>query len=654
MTTEASPKPPPDGRYRPTVSIHPSALLSQLSFIAESPNENEADLVEFRQNLRFETDCNTPVLTILKRFLEQLLLLDSKAYLLSKDHKRHFLTAADLPQTPTELQKAFPATILNRRSGNRLVLRLTISSTKSFLELTQFGIVTWANRNKLRLETDVYYEDDVRDCLWIAGRDSKTSKPILHRYLTATFATATFDSEEIAILNTYKSKHNLQPHELPPFSLYWRNRIGYNNLSTQALVLRCDATAKNFFVKFLTRANKCGTIPETKGRFIPLSVTKNNEVATKRAMDGQNKYLTCTTSIPITGLSFESLNTEIEVADKGKTTIESIIYQHCLSLEPTAKSEDLGRFNLICPTSNIDSTLEFINRDIPIMWSLLPDSIAKKFQESHQISCPRVTAGYSGSAYGSVTLEDPQSVGTEPTAETEWTQPPNSQRPPRYVSVIYKDNDDHPPTHSAKDNKHKTTSDKSHATAQSESELSTLVTSIREEMTKELQAHTDLITSLKEEISQLRTHQDTVSHTAQTNNPSLSAIQEEHKNVILSLRHEMQELRKSIPTRPASIPDITSLITSIVENMVPLITAAVRQGLDSDTADSSKRSRVGGTPNHLRTANIQPINLLHSFPPESPRDDQSPTFNIPDPTLKATLHTSPTSNSALRSEDMEE
>ena len=196
MTTETSPKPPPDGRYRPTVSTNSSTLLSQLSFISGSPNENEGELTEISYGLRFETDCNVPVLTILKLFTEQLLLLYPKAYLLSKDNKCHFISPQDLPTTPTDIQKTFPATILNRRSGNRLVLRPTICSTKSFLELTQLGIVTWANRNKFRLETDIYNEDDVRDCLWIAGRDSKTSKPILHNYLSSILEQATLDTEE--------------------------------------------------------------------------------------------------------------------------------------------------------------------------------------------------------------------------------------------------------------------------------------------------------------------------------------------------------------------------------------------------------------------------------------------------------------------------
>ena len=177
MTTEASPKPPPDGRYRPTVSTHSSALLSQLSFIAENPHENDTEFVETRHALRFETDCNTPVLTILKLFIEQLLLLDSKAYLLSKDETQHFISASDFPTTSAELQKLFPATILNRRSGNRLVLRLTIGGEKSFLELTQLGIVTWANRNKLRLELDIYKEDDVGDC---CGSQAATLKPPNH------------------------------------------------------------------------------------------------------------------------------------------------------------------------------------------------------------------------------------------------------------------------------------------------------------------------------------------------------------------------------------------------------------------------------------------------------------------------------------------
>ena len=177
--------------------------------------------LELRHALRFETDCTVPVLTILKLFIEQLLLLDPKAYILSKDQKQHFVSIADLPTTPTELQKLFPATILNRRSGNRLAFRITACGSKSFLELTQLGIVTWANRNKYRLELDTYHEDDVRDCLWIAGRNAQTSKPWLQKYLTDILNNTDFDNEEQTMLNTYRTKHNLHNHDIPPFSLYF-------------------------------------------------------------------------------------------------------------------------------------------------------------------------------------------------------------------------------------------------------------------------------------------------------------------------------------------------------------------------------------------------------------------------------------------------
>ena len=654
MTTEASPKPPPDGRCRPTISNNSSTLLSQLSFITESPHENDPELVEHRHALRFETDCTVPVLNILKLFIEQLLLLDSKASLLSKDQKQHFITAANLPTTPIEIQKLFPATILNRRFGNRLVLRMTICSSKTFLELTQLGLVTWANRNRFRLETDIYQEDDVRDCLWIAGRDSQTSKPFLHQYLNNILNTAQFDDEEQTLLNTYRAKHNLKPNAIPTFSIYWRKRVVFNKLTTQALVVRTDATIQRFFVKFFTRANKNGVIPEKKGRFIPMSVSKNNENATKRAMDGQNQYLTATTSIPIIGLSFEALNTVIAVGESGQATVESIIYQNCLSLEPTAKSQELGRFNLICLHTEATALLEFVNTEIPKIWSLLPPEISNKFKENLQILRPRLTAGYSGqtiSGTNSVVLDDPQSVSS--TVSNQWTQPPNINRPPRYVSVIYKD-DEASQTTSHKtnqDNQTKPSSEKSQHTIQSDSDLSTLVSSIREEMNREFQAHTELINALKDEIVHLRTSTSSSTPTPQPTIASLPAA--DHANVVESLRHEIQELRQALPHGPPPLHDMTKLITSIVENMVPLITAAVRQGLDQDPSESVKRSRIGSTPTQFRGADIQPINLMHSYP-ESPKPPSIRGPDVPSPSALAPNSSNPSMHTAPRSEAMEE
>ena len=653
MTTEASPKPPPDGRYYPTVSTTSPTLLSHLSFINESPNENDHDLTETRHQLRFETDCTVPVLTILQLLIEQLLLLDPKAYLLSKDHKQHFIKREDLPTTPTDIQKLFPATILNRRSGNRLVLSVTICGSKSFLELTQLGIITWANRNKLRLELDIYHEDDVRDCLWIVGRNSQTSKPWFHEYLADILQTTDYDTDEQTWINTYRTKHNLQPTDIPPFSIYWRNKVVFNNLTTRALIIRCDATIQKFFVKFLTRANKSGAIPEQKGRFIPMSVSKPNEHATKKAIEAQNQYLTHTTSIPIIGLSFEALRTKINIGSSGQATVESIIHQHCLSLEPTAKSSDLGRFNIICNQTATTTVLEFIKKDLPIIWSLLPSEIANKFQETLQITCPRLTAGYSGLTTtgdtNTIILDDPQSI-TSPTDNT-WTQPPDLiRRPPRYVSVIYKAEPalaNHRHQHkAATDTKSRASSEKSQTTTRSESELSTLVSSIREDMNREFQAHTELINALKEEITQLRTTTSDVPPA-----PNLATLQaEEHQNAIQSLRQEIQELRQALPPAPPPGQDIAKLISSVVENMVPLITAAVRQGLNQDQPEPSKRSRIGATPTQFRGSDIQPTNLMKRYP-----DSPSPTPTTPidhQGSDQLTLHTD--SKIIALTSDMEE
>ena len=143
MTMDVSLEAPSDGKYKPTSPPAQTITLSNLSFIAESPNENEADLVEIRHKLRFEADSKISVMTILKLFLEQLMLLDSHAYLLSKDTSRHFQHVQDLPTAQPDLQKLFPATILHRRSGNRIVLRLNIICSQTFNELNRLGIITW-------------------------------------------------------------------------------------------------------------------------------------------------------------------------------------------------------------------------------------------------------------------------------------------------------------------------------------------------------------------------------------------------------------------------------------------------------------------------------------------------------------------------------
>ena len=287
------------------------------------------------------------------------------------------------------------------------------------------------------------------------------------------------------------------------------------------------------------------------------------------------------------------------------------------------------------------------------MWTLLPHNISHKFQEALQVTYPRLTAGYSGlttvSTEASIILDDPQSISS--VNDNTWTQPPETRRPPRYVSVIYKEEAQvlrhNEPRTSLSDNKSKiSSSDKSQTTTRSESELSTLVSSIREDMNREFQAHTEIISALKEEISQLRNRTIAETTSDGLDNPTTHTV-------IQSLRQEIQELKQAIPSAPPNIPDLAQLITSVVENMVPLITAAVRQGLTQDPPEPSKRSRHGTTPTQFRGKDILPINLMDSYPP-SPPDPHSTTFTerpTPPPRL---LQQSPSNSnlSAREGEDM--
>ena len=171
-------------------------------------------------------------------------------------------------------------------------------------------------------------------------------------------------------------------------------------------------------------------------------------------------------------------------------------------------------------------------------------------------------------------------------------------------------------------------------------------------MNRELQAHTETINALKQEISQLRS-------TPAPSPPNLATIQAaEHHNIVQSLRQELQELRQSIPSEhhQPSVNDFSQLIASVVELMVPLITDAVRQGLAADN-DSIKRIRpLGSTPTQFRTSHLQPINLMDSFtansdplPPTTGHPPSTPSTPIADTTPQASIY-----NSARQSDVMEE
>ena len=157
--------------------------------------------------------------------------------------------------------------------------------------------------------------------------------------------------------------------------------------------------------------------------------------------------------------------------------------------------------------------------------------VAHKFNDTLGISFPRLTAGFSGQPSNTgnnstITLDDPQSIGSTQTPDTIWTQPPAINRS---VSVIYRA-DSPPPTPAfLPKSKHKESSDKSHTT-QSESDFSTLVSSIREEVNKEIQAQTEIISALKEEITQLRKQPAPTNNIGRRSTPQSSIYVKRSKN----------------------------------------------------------------------------------------------------------------------------
>ena len=87
--------------------------------------------------------------------------------------------------------------------------------------------------------------------------------------------------------------------------------------------------------------------------------------------------------------------------------------------------------------------------------------------------------------------------------------------------------------------------------------------------------------------------------------------------------------------------------------MVPLITAAVRQGLNQEPSEASKRSRTGATPTQFRGSDIQPINLMNSYPESPPHHPTDADNQKPDPNPLLAIPATNTTP-APRSEDMEE
>ena len=139
-----------------------------------------------------------------------------------------------------------------------------------------------------------------------------------------------------------------------------------------------------------------------------------------------------------------------------------------------------------------------------------------------------------------------------------------------------------------------------------------MVSDLRDEVTHEFKQHAQILSTLRDEIAQLRQI-----HTTQAVNETiLSEIKAVNQQTAEALRRDITALEAQTNTKKHTT-DIQEIVTQIVQSMVPLIITAVRESLTPAQHDHPKRSRTGSTPTHLKLA---PTNLMNAYPPDSPMD----------------------------------
>jgi hypothetical protein len=120
-----------------------------------------------------------------------------------------------------------------------------------------------------------------------------------------------------------------------------------------------------------------------------LKLARTYRIKAVACIGEQIKLLNDTVPLPRVGVSFEALDHKINVLPNADTHAESaepisvrdILSRHVLSVEPTSKSESLGRFNFIVLKHKVDLVKAYLQTKPPSIWHELPDPIQAKFSD---------------------------------------------------------------------------------------------------------------------------------------------------------------------------------------------------------------------------------------------------------------------------------
>jgi hypothetical protein len=213
---------------------------------------------------------------------------------------------------------------------------------------------------KLKLEEDVFLTANVKDVVWFLRKNQHTSKPHLHRCLTQKITKHSFNEDEEYELKRLHPEFTFA--EIPPLSLYLRRRYRIDSSETTCVILRTDAVAANFFEMLLRNMNDSMEISPNDMVIVPLKLARTDRTKAIACVREQNKFLDETTLLPLVGISFEALDYKIRVLLDENThaetsepiSVRDLIGCHILSVEPTSKSDSLGRFNVIVYKWKVD------------------------------------------------------------------------------------------------------------------------------------------------------------------------------------------------------------------------------------------------------------------------------------------------------------
>jgi len=505
------------------------------------------------------------------------------------------------PMKETDFQQYFQVHSIPKRPNrqNLITIGCRILSTKTVTEikkatLDDHTMMDWLNQNHVFLEADTLGREPIRTIGYFFNVHPRiTHKTSFKANIHASLAQVNMTPDDVIELDPtaqhfYDAKEAIRTDEndledefdlydteptdiyIPPFELLITNvghGTGNTRVATRALSIKTNVKHGKLLHELLLRmATNRTDNPVLK--FVPVGMAYTiGPDSYKQLILAHNAYLTSLASIPVVGISDDTLERTIPVQHPSlpnhRLTIKEVLLRNdwCVNIEPT-KTE--GKIFVLTTKSNLDTACQWLDENLPEIFTnhlpknptFTPDKdhpIAKRTDQQHLTAS---LLDYADALKASL----PPSQLQQPNQSSKYACPPPN-RPPPLVNISYKQATQKPPPSNQQQNnavtpKKRRTNDNN----STNTEVTTDLTELNPTATALADLKQDILNTVRQdfanltqrEIAPLKQEVANLTTNHQTLNTTMIQLQQQMAAFSAQMAAYMQQFPKPPPAQPHS------------------------------------------------------------------------------------------------------